>query len=50
MTVANFDDEKRDRLKALSVEGFEELPLNLEDAFVAYAGRSPSRAAIGKGD
>ena len=50
MTVANFDDEKRDRLKELSVEGFEELSLNLEDAFVAYAGRSPSQAVVGKGE
>lgn len=35
--IANFDDAARERLRALGE--FEESPLNLEDAFIAFAGR-----------
>lgn len=52
---ADLDDEKRKRLKELSPGHYEEIPLNLEEAFVAYAGRHVpkefSRAtAFAKGD
>lgn len=47
MTLVNLDEEKRLRLRALLPGGFEEIPLNLEDAFIAYAGRRPARAVSG---
>ncbi len=43
LSVAAFDDEKRRQLSALLPQGYEEVPLSLEDAFVAYAGRRPSQ-------
>ncbi|MBI2931885.1 MAG: ABC transporter ATP-binding protein [Planctomycetes bacterium] len=43
LTIANFDDEKRDRLRRLVADGFQEIPLNLEDAFISYAGRRFSK-------
>lgn len=38
VTLVDFDDAKRERLRALVPGGFEEVPLNLEDAFIAYTG------------
>jgi ABC-2 type transport system ATP-binding protein len=47
LTLVNLDDEKRDRLRALAPSGFEEVPLNLEDAFIAYTGSRALRPAKG---
>jgi ABC-2 type transport system ATP-binding protein len=38
-TFVNFDGAARERLASLGAREIEEVPLNLEDAFVAYAGR-----------
>jgi len=51
LTVVNLDDERRDQLRKLAPGGFDEVPLNLEDAFIAYTGSRPLReAASTKGD
>lgn len=50
LTLVNLDDERRGRLKALSPDGFEEFPLNLEDAFIAYTGSRALRAPKGGPD
>lgn len=47
LTLVNLDDERRARLKALSPDGLEEFPLNLEDAFIAYTGSRPLRGGQG---
>lgn len=38
LTMANLEDSVRERLRALSPGGFEEVPLGFEDAFIAYTG------------
>jgi ABC-2 type transport system ATP-binding protein len=51
LTLVNLDDERRAQLKLLAPDGFDEVPLNLEDAFIAYTGSRPLRsAAPTKGD
>lgn len=42
MTLVDLDEEKRERIKTLA-KAYEEVPMNLEDSFVAYAGRRPGR-------
>jgi ABC-2 type transport system ATP-binding protein len=39
ITVANYDGGLDERLAAMGARDVEVVPLNLEDAFVAYAGR-----------
>lgn len=46
ITVVHWNADKRARLEALGAVDVEEVPLNLEEAFVAYAGRrEPAKAA-----
>lgn len=48
ITAVNVDEELRNALRELSPGGFQEIPLNLEDAFIAYAGSRRLRTASTK--